>query len=827
AVQQHSSYFASPYAYACTSIERDRFDMRARRSYSNTAANLSVPVWGVRTAGMYCQPNSNTPTNCKELADIDDQVLDEAQCANVPGAPPPPSCGIVESASTRFHRLSLYYSSTNSPAETGGDPNAIPKALDYGYSAASSAPGPVWRWDYRADVKRWVATGIYPELETSENAVLLGNDAIGTDLDGTLWFHADTPIGDTVNACGPSGCTGFHGEQLANHHKLGGGRGYHVHTKICTPLLAPVWEPYPYIFLDQGDPPDWTRWDAAAGESSVLVRAGSDWGAIGEGGRVGLATSALGPALRARLAEPGLRWANAVEPSADMGRGRAFPLAVALSPNGHDIVDSVRVGQGSILADADRGVAPDPRDGSPDAYGYAPVLSRYRGGVFVVGGERAGTGEPAGETWFTPLDSSTWSEVPTEIRPEHVLAATYSFASDALYVLDETGPEQQRERRLWTHDLRSNASRLLGAFPRHETWDRHAFAIDKDGGVLLASSSTSLDAHAVARIDAAAGDALSGIWRGTRPLLLPPLVDLEGYSFVLPAREGWPSETVVGVRSLWLEDHARIVGDVAVAEAATGKCLVDKIEAVLGAHAVIEGSLRADDVRLRHDSVVTGAVTYNGLTNHGTIGLEAVTPLALPLGLTPAVPAFAPGAAAVVVPHGTLRELGPGAYGHVRVKGGDEDEPTVLRLTGGSYDFADLELGAHALLVCQARCEIRVAGRLKTESHVYVGPAFGTDLGAADVVIVVRGKNGDHGHVDATPKAARIGAHAVVVARIYATTGTLSLGEHAVAKGTFVGREVRVGEHARLEKDEGPALRLRLSELPLAPATFEELGAQL
>jgi hypothetical protein len=187
-----------------------------------------------------------------------------------------------------------------------------------------------------------------------------------------------------------------------------------------------------------------------------------------------------------------------------------------------------------------------PLAGSPHAVDYVPVLTRVGGGLYVVGGKDPVTGLPTGEIWFGELGSDSWSYVPAWLRPENVLAASYSFATDELFVLDETPSGLAR---LWAVRARSAETRMLGTWPRHAEWNQHWLVVDRDGALLLASSKDAASAppkggkkqeHAIARIDVRVRSELrvDGIERGNRALVLPPVVDATGYTLVLEKSSG-------------------------------------------------------------------------------------------------------------------------------------------------------------------------------------------------------------------------------------------------------------------------------------------------
>ncbi len=172
-----------------------------------------------------------------------------------------------------------------------------------------------------------------------------------------------------------------------------------------------------------------------------------------------------------------------------------------------------------------------PRTGSPHATGFATVLTAYRRGLFVVGGDDPDTNKPTGQIWFSGLEANRWELLATGgYQPRHVLAATYSFASDRLYVLDD----KDDEARLTAIDPTGGAVAALGSWPRHPGWDRHFLAVDRDGGLLVASSSSTKKKHAILRIDVRKKPpAVDGVDRGKRALRMEPVIDASLYTLVL------------------------------------------------------------------------------------------------------------------------------------------------------------------------------------------------------------------------------------------------------------------------------------------------------
>jgi hypothetical protein len=114
--------------------------------------------------------------------------------------------------------------------------------------------------------------------------------------------------------------------------------------------------------------------------------------------------------------------------------------------------------------------------------------------------------------------------------------------------------------------------------------------------------------------------------------------------------------------------------------------------------------------------------------------------------------------------------------------------------------MSSLRIGERARLECMGPCEIHVRGRLEAASFSYLGPAT-SETSTAYVVFLVDGTNGASGHLDAEPKAVRLGTKSTVAARVFAPSGTLWVESGATVHGKLVGRDVLVGTKARVVGD--------------------------
>lgn len=788
-VDYHVGSGYSQFWVRCSSYSHDELTVRPLRSHPATGVEAPpVPVPDVATHARFCQRDPSRGILCDDAFALQDARLGESDCA------PPASCASVETIDTHWHRM------TFTQGGNGANPNAPAPTPDYVHEAGTSVGGSTWVWDYQADWQRWTQNGLI------DNAPTPGS------LEGVLWLHAGSEVGDTDLTLG----TGVHGDQLANHHAL----DYRPETLRCTSgtTFRAIQTPF-FLLLTLPDPPPevFRRWDAVRGEGSFVVPVGtSDWGAITSRGDAQLVTDRMTGALRRLLGERSLVWANAVEPVAARLGGAALPSAVALAPDGSSLVGGLAVEGGQL--DAAEGLAP--RTGSPRASGFVPVYTRSRRGVFVVGGRDPETGRSTGEIWFTPIRGTEWRRVRTRVEPASVLAATYSPADDSLYVLDET---PRGEARLWVQDAAGGPSALLGRWPRHATWDRHWLVNDAEGSVLLASSSSREERHAIARLTTAASPGrerrVAGILHARRELLLPPLADGAGYTVVTAGAPGWPTEAIAAVTGVRVGRGARIEGDVAVLAGTAGpggRRRAPGAGLEVEATGRVEGFVTAARVRVeRGGNLARGVVRTRRFEGPGGIDAEVVELPALPLPLElPRLPRIGVGTEPVIVRGGESLTLEPGEYGRAVLEDGEGRRPTVLRLSGGRYGFESLDLGSHGALVCDAPCEVSIRGRLRSGSGSRIGPA-GAEVPAARVQLFVTGAG------------AEIGADSRVDARLFVPRGELAIGSGTVARGTFVARAVSLGAGASVTKDEGPIVSDRLETLDLPAGEWSGLGDQL
>ncbi len=264
---------------------------------------------------------------------------------------------------------------------------------------------------------------------------------------------------------------------------------------------------------------------------------------------------------------------------------------------------------------------------------------------------------------------------------------------------------------------------------------------------------------------------------------------------------GFPAQALTALNSIWLKDSGTTNGDVAVIDISPGPVLADDAETVVGQHVTLNGSLQSNRVRIKVGGQITGDVSTNDLVNNGTIAGSTISPLILPLGITtPAIPTITPSTTAITLEQSEDLTLPAGAYGDVKLKAGMNADRTVLSLSG-TYHFQSLNLGDKSRVECTAPCSILVKDRLEPGQDAFLGPSTGSGLDASNVEVIVTGINGASGNLGGTPRAAAIGFDNEVVARIFVPNGTLWLKQGTNATGTFVARDLLIGEHVQITKD--------------------------
>ena len=185
--------------------------------------------------------------------------------------------------------------------------------------------------------------------------------------------------------------------------------------------------------------------------------------------------------------------------------------------------------------------------------------------------------------------------------------------------------------------------------------------------------------------------------------------------------------------------------------------------------------------------------------NRGAIDGAVTTTLALPLAVTvPTIANFTAGTTAVDVAAGTTVTLAAGSRSSVLLRAAVAPATTILRLSGGTYDWQSLNLNERTRVECTAACTIRIKGRMSPGERSYIGPASSSGLAMSAVQVIVEGTNANPVPDDSQPAAA-IGENAELKGYIFVPNGTLHLRDNSQSVGKFLAKDVRIGTGADVQ----------------------------
>jgi len=278
-------------------------------------------------------------------------------------------------------------------------------------------------------------------------------------------------------------------------------------------------------------------------------------------------------------------------------------------------------------------------------------------------------------------------------------------------------------------------------------------------------------------------------------------IDVEGSKTALNTNPKTTDFAIYAHNSARLMDRARVTGggDVGVRMVGSGPFIGGPVELTMVANAEVDTtrSVIANRLLMR-DRARAGDIQVNRVTviNNATFTRRFGFPANLP-ALPPLAP-VAPGTAPLAVNAGATVVASPGAHGAVSV--GDRG---TLRLGGGVYQIASLQIGNDARLEALGPVQVRIAGRLATYDRVFVGAAPGVTLTAGELRIEVSGKNGASGSLGDWPKAAAFGNDARVKAVLLVPNGALLSGQRARVVGALVGRDVSLDLDSTLTYQSG------------------------
>jgi hypothetical protein len=175
---------------------------------------------------------------------------------------------------------------------------------------------------------------------------------------------------------------------------------------------------------------------------------------------------------------------------------------------------------------------------------FAAVFSRVLGALFIIGGRPPQSNNYTGEIWMVAENKPPILLNIPGYQPEYVTAATIGTVDQMLWILDHGyRPTWGPSRRLVRINL--NAASLeyetVHEGPMTYNYDTYWLSTDHDGQVLLTASHW-LGNYATMRIEANPYGmgvmGVTGTHQGTGTIMMPPIVDAEGYQFMIRDWQG-------------------------------------------------------------------------------------------------------------------------------------------------------------------------------------------------------------------------------------------------------------------------------------------------
>ena len=135
-----------------------------------------------------------------------------------------------------------------------------------------------------------------------------------------------------------------------------------------------------------------------------------------------------------------------------------------------------------------------------------------------------------------------------------------------------------------------------------------------------------------------------------------------------------------------------------------------------------------------------------------------------------------------------------GPFGEIKV-----DSKGLLILSGGEYHLQKLDVGSKAVVLVRAPTTLLTADKFDLHSKAAFGPENG-DVDASDIIIYVTGDDGKKKKKedDKVREVVKIGDKASFVGNAYAPGGEIHLKNHSRSAGSFIGKNLILGDHAEV-----------------------------
>jgi Bacterial Ig domain len=262
-----------------------------------------------------------------------------------------------------------------------------------------------------------------------------------------------------------------------------------------------------------------------------------------------------------------------------------------------------------------------------------------------------------------------------------------------------------------------------------------------------------------------------------------------------PLPTGLGGCVLIAENSIQLErDVAILSGNVVVNGAASGPVLGERELSLDRGVTTASGSrLSANGIDIDRLANVAGNLSYNTLTNDGTVTGTHTTTLTLPVfsHLPPAFPRMA-GTEDITVGAGSIVTIDEGDYQDLIVEANAR-----VDFSGGGYTFRSITVAKGVALRFLAGSNVVVTGRIYTNKEVTIGPHPGATIGAAAILIQVQGQNGTDGALSSFPPAVWFGHRNSVKANVHATAGTIVFEHEVSGSGSFIARDILAGKGSR------------------------------